>query len=390
MKRLITVLFLCLALSSLPADAGRMIIGSQSFDSPFGCAPDSVFNLVAGTTLNTFASASGASNAHEFKIIPSYNNQQGAAYQVMLNGAGNLVVATSGLQPAAYFGSLQYSTANNPDVTNTIGTVAIDSLERLFVHGTKVVAPCNATNCLHNWLFDTTGAGPGINTDFAIGSANAGQGTMGGVQSTTDGTIFFLHRLITPVNTTMLWQFDANVTTTLAFTNVGNVTTREMTQDSNYVYFTNAATNQVIRAAKTGMTLTTFNITPTSLQDNLVYSPALNSFYLATVAVGPILTIRQYDSALSTNVNNLVIGNETLAPYGIMVDDTALKLYVVTELPGFKRIRRINPGTMALEQTLSIATGTTGFVAASDFTHRNLWISDMGNPSHIQRIQLCT
>lgn len=389
MKHVI-VLLICLLLGGVPAAADRGILGAQSYDSPIGCAPDSVFNLVAGTTLNTFASSSGASSAHEFKLIPSYNNGQGVSYQVMLNGAGNLVVATAGLQPSSYFGSLQYSTANNPDVTNTIGTVAITSLERLFIHGTRVVAPCGATNCLHNWLFDTTGAGPGINTDFTIGSANAGQGTMGGVQSTTDGTVFFLHRLVTPVNTTMLWQFDQNVTTTLAFANVGNVTTREMTQDTNYVYFTNSATNQIIRASKDGMVLTTFNITPTSLQDNLVYSTSQNSFYLATVAVGPILTIRQYDSTLTTNVNSLVIGNETLVPYGIMIDNTALKLYVVTEVPGFKRIRRINPGTMALEQTLSIATGTSGFVAASDFTNRNLWISDMGNPSHIQRVQLCT
>lgn len=388
MLRLI-ILGLCLILVA-PSQAAQGILGAQSYDSPLGCAPDSVFNLVAGTTLNTFASASSASSAHEFKLIPSYNNGQGASYQVMLNGVGNLVVATAGLQPAFYFGSLQYSTANNPDVTNTIGTVAITSLERLFIHGTRVTAPCAATNCLHNWLFDTTGAGPGINTDFTIGSANAGQGTMSGVQSSTDGTVFFLHRLVTPVNTTMLWQFDQNVTTTLAFTNVGNVTTREMAQDTNFVYFTNAATNQIVRAAKNGMALTTFNITPTSLQDNLVYSSAQNSFYMATVSVGPTLTIRQYDSTLTTNLNNLVIGNETLAPYGILMDDTALKLYVVTEVPGFKRVRRINPGTMALEQTLSIATGTTGFVAASDFTNRNLWISDMGNPSHIQRIQLCT
>jgi hypothetical protein len=388
MIRLI-ILSLCLLLVG-PAQAARGILGAQSYDSPLGCAPDSTFNLVAGTTLNTFASASGASSAHEFKLIPDYNNGQGASYQVMLNGVGNLVVATAGLQPSSYFGSLQYSTANNPDVTNTIGTVAITSLERLFIHGTRVTAPCAATNCLHNWLFDTTGAGPGINTDFTIGSANAGQGTMGGVQSSTDGTVFFLHRLVTPVNTTMLWQFDQNVTTTLAFVNVGNVTTREMTQDTGHVYFTNAATNQIIRATKDGMVLTTFNITPTSLQDNLVYSTSQNSFYLATVAGGPILTIRQYNTDFSSNLNNLVIGNETLTPFGILMDNTALKLYIVTEVPGFKRIRRVNPGTLAVEQTLSIATGTSGFVSASDFTHRNLWISDMGNPSHIQRIQLCT
>lgn len=381
---------LCTVLSGLPASAERGILGAQSYDSPLGCAPDSVFNLVAGSTLNTFASASGASNAHEFKLIPSYNNQQGASYQVMLNGAGNLVVATAGLQPLSYFGSLQYSTGNNPDVTNTIGTVAINSLERLFIHGTRVVAPCGATNCLHNWLFDTTGAGPGINTDFTIGSANAGQGTFGGVESSTDGTVFFLHRLITPVNTTMLWQFDANVTTTLAFTNVGNVSTRQMTQDSTYVYFTNAATNQIVRAAKSGMALTTFNITPTSLQDNLAYSTVENAFYLATVDGTPTLRIRRYDSAFTTNTATAVIGNETIAPYGLMVDDAAQKLYLVTEIAGFKRVRRINLSSMVIEQTLSIATGTSGFVAAPDFTHKYLWISDMGNPSHIQRVQLCT
>lgn len=384
----IILLALMLGASSVSADRG--ILGAQSYDSPLGCAPDSVFNLVAGSTLNTFASVSGASNGHEFKLIPSYNNQQGASYQVMLNGAGNLVVATAGLQPLSYFGSLQYSTGNNPDVTNTIGTVAINSLERLFIHGTRVVAPCGATNCLHNWLFDTTGAGPGINTDFTIGSANAGQGTFGGVESSTDGTVFFLHRLITPVNTTMLWQFDANVTTTLAFANVGNVSTRQMTQDSTYVYFTNAATNQIVRAAKSGMALTTFNITPTSLQDNLAYSTVENAFYLATVDGTPTLRIRRYDSTFTTNTATAVIGNETIAPYGLMVDDAAQKLYLVTELAGFKRVRRINLSSMAIEQTLSIATATSGFVAAPDFTHKYLWISDMGNPSHIQRVQLCT
>lgn len=386
MKRFIFVLLL--ALLPIASHAERGIIAAQSYDSPLGCAPDSVFNLVAGSTLNTFASVSAPSTAHSFNILPDYNNGQGASFQLMLNGAGNLVMATSGLQPLSYFGSLQYSTGNNPDVTNTIGTVSETSTQRVFVHGTRVTAPCAATNCLHNYMWSTTGAGPGIDTDFTIGSANAGQGTLGGVS--TGSSLMFLHRLISPVNTTMLWEFDLSGTTTLAFTNVGNIVTREMAQDVNNVYFVNSAGGSVTRASKVGMTLTTFPISFATLVDNIAYSAATNGFYLATVSGGPTLTIRQYNNDFSVNVANLVLGNETISPFGLMVDERAQKLYVVTEVPGFKRVRRVNLATLAVEQTLSIATATTGFVAASDFTHRYLWISDIGNPSHIQRVQLCT
>jgi hypothetical protein len=189
----------------------------------------------------------------------------------------------------------------------------------------------------------------------------------------------------------MLWQFDENVTTTLAFLNVGNVITREMAQDTNAVYFTRSSTNQVIKVEKIGMALTAFNITPTSLADNLVYSASQNSFYLATITGGPSLTIRQYNSTFSSEINNLVLGNEAIIPSGILSDEAASKLYIITEVPGFKRIRRVNPSTLTIEQTLSIPTGLVNFVAASDFTHKSLWISDANSSqAHIQRVQLCT
>jgi hypothetical protein len=388
MKHII-VLLVCVLFGGLPASAERGILGAQSYDSPLGCAPDSVFNLVAGTTLNTFASAATTpSTAHSFNILANYNSGQGAAFQTMITTTSNIIISTAGLRPSSFFGSLQYSTANNPDVTNTIGTVSIQSADSIFLHGTRVTAPCNATNCLHNWIFDTTGAGPGVDTDFTIGSANAGQGTLGGV---SDGTnLYFLHRLVTPVNTTMLWVFDQAATTTVNFANVGNIVTREMVQSSDSVYFVNSAGGAVSRATKSALTLTSFPIAFGTLSDNIAYSTSQGAFYLATISGGPTLTIRRYNSNFSSNTHNLVIGNETPSPFGLMMDERAQKLYLVTELPGFKRIRRINPATLASEQTLSIATGTTGFVAAPDFNYRNLWISDVGNPSHIQRVQLCT
>jgi len=392
MKTLIIIL-LCFMLGASSVSAERGILGAMSYDSPLGCAPNSVFNLVAGTILNTTSTASVGNILHSLTIFPNYNNGQGVAYQSMQGTSGNasITIATSGLHPTSYFGSLQYSTSGVPDISNSIGAVGIQSLQRLFIHGTRQTAPCNVTQCLHNWLFDTTGSGPGINTDFTIASANAGQSTLGGVQSTTDGTVFFLHRLSTPPNSTMLWQFDENVTTTLAFLNVGNVITREMAQDTNAVYFTRSSTNQVIKVEKIGMALTAFNITPTSLADNLVYSASQNSFYLATITGGPSLTIRQYNSTFSSEINNLVLGNEAIIPSGILSDEAASKLYIITEVPGFKRIRRVNPSTLTIEQTLSIPTGLVNFVAASDFTHKSLWISDANSSqAHIQRVQLCT
>ena len=188
----------------------------------------------------------------------------------------------------------------------------------------------------------------------------------------------------------MLWEFDLAGTTTLNFTNVGNINTTEMIQDTDHVYFIDLVTNSVKKVSKVGMVITTIPITPVTLIAQIDRSDVENSFYLATVSGGPVLTIRRYDSTLTTNTANAILGNESLSPFGIMVDDRAQKLYVVTEVPGFKRVRRINLSTMAIEQTLSIATSTTGFVAASDFNHRYIWISDIGNPSHIQRVQLCT
>lgn len=388
MKRI--VLLLLLSILPVASHADRGILGAQSYDSPIGCAPDSVFNLVAGSTLNTFGDPNIVPGTnHQFQLIPEYNGGQGASFQIMPTTIGsNLFIATSGLQPLSFFGSLQYSTGNNPDVANTIGSIAVPQSEKVFIHGTRVVAPCGATNCLHNWLFSTTGAGPGVDTDFTIGSANAAQGSLGGVNA--GSSLFFLHRLNTPVNTSMLWEFDLSGTTTLAFTNVGNINTTEMVQDTDYVYFVDGITNSVKRVSKVGMVITSFAITPVSLINQLDRSSTENSFYLATISGGPVLTIRKYNNTLSVNTANAILGNETLSPFGLMVDERAQKLYVVTEIPGFKRVRRINLSTMAVEQTLSIATATTGFVAASDFNHRYLWISDIGNPSHIQRVQLCT
>lgn len=389
MKRFIFVLLL--ALLPIASHAERGIIATQSYDSPLGCARDSVFNLIAGSVLNTYADAGlAAGTDHSFNILPDYNNGQGAAFQLATPGS-NMVVATAGLSPLSYFGSMQFSTANNPDIGNTFGTISEVGDDRIFLHTTRVTAPCNATNCLHHYIFNTSGGGPAIVTDFTIGSANAGQGTMGGI---SDGSsIYFLHRLVTPVNTTMLWKFDVSGTTTEGFLNVGNVPNRaEFVQDTTFVYFTNSLGNSVMRVEKAGVgSFTTFSITPTALQDQLAYSTNQQAFYLATLNAGT-LTIRRYTSDLATNTHSLVIGAELIAPNGLMMDERAGKLYLVTEPTSTttKRIRRLNPETLVSEQTLSIDLGTSGFVAAPDFTHRYLWISDVGNPSHIQRIQLCT
>lgn len=390
MKRLAFILLL----SFLPvaSHADRGILGAKSYNSPIGCAPDSVFNLVAGSVLNTYATTGPPSTSHSFNILPYYNNGQGASFQLLLDTpTGGLVMATAGLTPLSYFGSLQYSIGGNPDNTGTLGTISEQGTSRVFVHGQQQVAPCASPPCLHNYMFSTSAGGPGIDTNFAIPSANSSQGTFGGI---SDGSSFyFLQRLTTPVNTTMLWKFDVSGTSTEGFLNVGNIGNRaEFVQDSTFVFFTDGNGNRIQRVEKLGLGSSTFfPISATFLQDPLAYSPVQSAFYLATFAVST-LTIRRYTSDFSTNTHSLVISNEFISPGGLMMDEQAGKLYLVTEPSAttVKRVRRLNPSTLAIEQTLSINLGTNGFVAAPDFSNKYIWISDIGNPSHIQRVRLCT
>lgn len=383
---------LLLTILPVASHADRGVLGAKSYDSPIGCAPDSVFNLVAGSVLNTYATTSAPTSGHSFNILPYYNNEQGASFQLLIDTpTSSLVMASSGLSPMSYFGSLVFSTGGNPDNNGTYGTISEYGTSRVFLHGQQQVAPCASPPCLHHYMFSTSGGGPGIDINLAFPAANSSQGTFGGI---SDGSSFyFLQRLTTPANTTMLWKFDISGTSTEGFLNVGNVANRtEFVQDSTFLFFTDSNGNRIQRVEKLGLGSSTFfPITPTFLQDPLAYSPGQSAFYLATSVPGT-LTIRRYTADFSANTHNLVIANELISPGGLMMDEQAGKLYLVTEplATTVKRVRRLNPSTLTSEQTLSINLGTNGFVAAPDFTHKYLWISDIGNPSHIQRVQLCT
>lgn len=384
------ILGICLLLVG-PAQAARGILGAQSYDAPIGCTPDSVFNLTAGTILNTFASASGATTSQTFEIVPNYNNGQGAAFQMLLNGATNLVMATSGLRPSSYFGSLQFSTANNPDTTAGFASIANIGDSTIFVHNSNVVGACLAANCLHNYIWSTSGAGPGIDTDF-IGPTTVVSTFSEGV---FDGlSYYFLHRRAVPGTINVLWKYDNTGTNLEATQNLGTFNNRsDMTQDDSYVYFVNTTGNKVVRATKdNGLTITDFAITPTTVSGNITYSRIQNAFYIITVDGGSSVHVRRYNTDFSTNTHTNTVGIETVVAKSLLMDERAQKLYLVTEVPAttIVRIRRLNPSTLATEQTLSIDRGTNNFVPASDFDYKNLWISDVGNPSHIQRIGLCS
>lgn len=388
MKKLILAV-LCLFLGGLPASAERGVLGAMSYDSPLGCAPDSVFNLVAGSVLNTFSTGGTGNAGHAFHILPDYNNGQGASFQIGPSGGvgTDTTIFTAGLKPLSYFGSVTYSTSNNPDVSNTIGGISLFGSEEVFIHSTKGVTPCNS--CLHNWRWGTTSGGPGFNMDLVIGGTFEGQGIFGGI---SDGTsLYFLHRTAIPASTTNFWKFDVAGTSIQSTVNVGDVNNRaEMVQTASDIYFPGSTLNAIYRINKASPTApTTFSIPFTILQNAIAYYQKENVFYIATSLSGTT-TLRRYNANFSINTHTLSLGTESIVPQGLMMDENAQKLYVVTQLGTAKSIRRINPSTLALEQTLGINLGTTGFVAAPDFTNKFLWISDIGSPSHIQRIQLCT
>lgn len=389
MKHAIIIL-LCLLLGGLPAAAERGIIGAQSYDSPLGCTPESVFNLVAGTILNTFASASGATTSQTFEILPNYNNGQGAAFQMMLNGATNIVMATSGLRPSSFFGSLQFSTANVPDTTGGFASIANTGESTVFVHNSKTDGICAAARCLHNYIWSTSGVGPGIDTDF-VGPSTVVETFSEGVY---DGKYYFLHRRAVPGTIGVAWEYDSSGTNLLATQNLGTFNNRsDMVQTDTHIYMVNQTGNKVVQISKNGLSIVTdFAITPATVSGNIAYNATQNVFYIITVDGGLTVHVRRYTSDFSSNTHTNSIGIENVVAKALLLDNRAQKLYLVTEVPAttIVRIRRLNASTLATEQTLSIDRGTNNFVPAPDFDYKNLWISDVGNPSHIQRIGLCS
>jgi len=375
----------------------RKIVGSSADVSqpppPIGCTPASTFNIVPGAGTLTFSTGGGAV-ADSFVFAPNYQNYIGAAFQVARDttGAELFIGSVIARSPAFFTASIEFSTANNPFVSNTHGIVLDTQNSRVLFHGTRVVAPCNVTNCLQLQLYGTNDSTPFLVSDITFSGLTVGQGTLGGVSD--DSFFYFAQRNVSSTATTV-YKFTKDAG--LSFVNsvsIGNVSSVEMLDDGTNLLVVDVIGFGIVRLNKTSLTApTTLTLTGFggSLNTNLAYDGVNNHYYVASTSAG-VTTIRQINATTgaATGVTQS-IGTELLLINGIQVDLSAGKLYVGTGVSGVSStIRRYALNTMAAEEAETGVLGISLFNMAQDFIHKRLWVSGGGSPGAVQQYTLCS
>ena len=374
----------------------RTIIGSNVDASepppPTGCGPASTFDIVPGTVTSTF-STGGASIGHDFVVTPKYQNYVGAVFQVARDttGAELFIGSVISRSPATFTASIEFSTANNPVVSNTHGTIADTTNSRVLIHATRVVAPCAGTNCLQLLLYSTNDSTPVLVSDVTFSAIDASQGSLGGVY---DGTYWYFFQRDGLTATTNIFQFNTDTGLTIVTgASIGNINPSVMIDDGTSLLAINTAGTTLLQINRTSLVVTPLSITGISgtLTDQLAYDPTANVLYVATTNVG-VTTLRQINrtTGVATGVT-ASLGTETLLHQGLQVDVNAGKLYAATDVTGTTtRLRRYNAQTMSAEETDSSVVGQPSSTAAPDFIHKRLWFSGAGSPGFVQPFQLCS
>lgn len=373
----------------------RKIVGTAADITPppppVGCTPSSTFNIVAGSSVTTY-STGGATSTHGFGVATRYQNYIGAAFQVGRDTTGGeLFVGSVVFSPPRFTTSIEFSTANNPVVNNTYGTIIDQTNSRALVHATRVVAPCAGTNCLQLLLYSTTDSTPVLVSDVTFSSLTAGQGTFGGV---ADGTYFYFLQRNAAATATNVFQFTQD--SSLTFVNsasIGNISPNGMVDDGTNLWIVNSTGITMVRINKTTLATTAFPITSISgtLTDQVGYDAVNNHFYVATTNAG-ITTVRQLNGTTfaGTGLTNS-LGTETLLTDGIMVDAVAGKLYLATDVTGTTaRLRRYALNTFGAEQTTSFVSGQPTTNAGQDYIHKRIWTSGIGSPGYVVPFTLCS
>lgn len=373
----------------------RKIVGAAADVTPppppVGCTPASTFNIVAGSSVVTY-STGGITTGHAFGVAPNYQNYIGAAFQVARDTTGGeLFIGSVVFAPPRFTASLEFSTANNPVVSNTYGTVIDIANSRALVHATRVVAPCAGTNCLQLLLYNTSDSTPALVSDVTFSSIGAAQGALGGVADSN--YYYFLQRNAT-ATATIVYQFTKD--SSLTFVNsasIGNFSPTEMIDDGTNLWVINVATPALVSINKSTLAVTSTAITGTSgtMQDMLAYDSVNNHFYVATISAG-ITTIRQINGTTkaATGLTNS-LGTESLLSQGLMVDVVANKFYAATDVAGATaRLRRYTTTTFTGEQTTSFAAGQATSTGSPDYIHKRIWVSGVGSPGYVVPFTLCS
>lgn len=375
----------------------RKIVGSSADVTPppppIGCGPASTFDLVAGSTTTTF-STGGSSVGHSFTVTPNYANYIGAAFQSGRNTVasdafiGSVVFNTS---PATFASAIQWTALNVPMVSNTFAIVPDVQNSRVLLHGTRVTAPCNVTNCLQLQLYNTSNSAVGLISDVTFSSIDAGQASLGGIADATH--YYFFHRDGLTA-TTNIFKFLTDTSLTIVTgSSIGNISPTVMLDNNTEVLALNVIGSAVIRINKETLALTSLALSGFSgtLTDELAYDGTNNHFYVATTSLG-VTTLRQINATTGAATGvTASLGTEVLLQNGLVADVTAGKLYAATDVTGTTtRLRRYALNTFSPEETESSVIGQSTTNAAQDFIHKRLWFSGIGSPGIVQPYTLCS
>lgn len=375
----------------------RKIIGSNADVTPppppIGCGPGSTFDLVPGSTTTTY-STGGASTGHSFVVTPNYANYIGAAFQSARDTTGAeafIGAVTFRGSPATFTSSIEWTTANVPMVSNTYAIVADVQNSRVLLHGTRVTAPCNVTNCLQLQLYNTSDVAVGLISDVTFSSIDASQGSLGGV---SDETHYYFFQRDGTTATTNIFKFLKDTSLTIVTgTSIGNISPAVMIDNGTEILALNVAGVALLHINKESLAITSQTLTgfSGSLTDEIAYDGVNGHYYVATTNLG-VTTLRQINATTGAATGvTASLGTELLLQYGLQADVTAGKLYAATDVTGTTtRIRRYALNTMTPEQTQSSVIGQPTTNAAQDFIHKRFWFSGAGSPGVVQPYTLCS
>jgi len=382
------LLLTLLLLTSFPLSASSVtnIIGTAVSNPlpPTGSCAGLTFNLQDISTTNTFDTGLG-SGGNSFRSAPQLSVAWGAASstgQGIRLGMVNL--ATPGLISQA-----QLNVNNNdPDATNSFSAFFNSINNQIYLPLSQVVAPCNVTPCLHvKRATATTIIG---DTVFSSTRHDAAPD----IAHAVDTASIFIQTFDSSVNQATLRKFtnpDLIAGCTTALDAAGGVVD-QWADDGLFLYGPKRGTSVIYRVNKSTCALTSFTIVGAALLQSAITTDTANLYAFGAVS-GGVAHLYKIPIASMTLSATLNLGaTEIGSSQGLSYDGVNNKVYFLSDTGAGPWIfRRIDPSPFAIAQSISNTDGgRTGWVGAPDFLHLRYWFQDVGTPSHLHQILLCS
>lgn len=280
----------------------------------------------------------------------------------------------------------QLNTNNNdPSATTSYSGIYNPTMNQFLAVLSKVVAPCNVTNCLQVKGI----AGSAVLSDSQFPTIQ--HDSSPDIAHAVDGSFVYLQTWNAVAGTARLYRFTNPGLNAGSFAQLDGISP-QWADDGTFLYGVNPTTADVYQVNKNTMALSTHTV-PGALNFNSAV--ATDGLYLYIVGgnagSGRIYQVDLSNFTVSGQV--LLSATETGTLQGLSYDVTNHKLYALTQEAAADSfvVRRIGVAPYANEQTLTVLdTGKAGWVGAPDFLYLRYWVQDADTPSHLHQILLCS